>query len=130
MSCKRGRKIKAADGYVTRQWKNKQRRALGTGASRVRNGRARALVGRILRAAKRKGAQASTRACALSLLMYWCDPFGDETQPRRARERLRAMLNEVWSLTGYWRARRSVCGQCGERDPERPCGNPCNQCPF
>lgn len=36
MSCKRGRKIKAADGYVTRQWKNKQRRAFGAGANRVK----------------------------------------------------------------------------------------------
>lgn len=26
--------------------------------------------------------------------------------------------------------RFETCGQCGEREPETPCGNPCNRCPF
>lgn len=26
--------------------------------------------------------------------------------------------------------RTPTCGECGNDFPERPCGNPCNQCPF
>lgn len=126
MSCKRGRKIERSALRFMR------RRTMHRGQVRLINERAkcRALVRRILRNAARNAAGRGMQSIALTLRAEWREPFGDETQPRRDRERTRRVVGLVLSFTGHWRARRSVCGQCGERDPERPCGNPCNQCPF
>jgi hypothetical protein len=126
MSCKRGRKIDRSAMRLMR------RCSMHRGQVRRRNERAkaRALVRRILRNAATKTAGSSLRSVALTLHIEWREPFGDETQPRRDRERSKRVVAIAHSLTAHWRSRRSVCGQCGERDPEQPCGNPCNQCPF
>lgn len=126
MSCKRRRKIDRPALRHTPLRTMHQGQVL----RRILRARDRALITRIWRTDNRKDADRATRSIAATLRAEWCDPFGDETQPRRDRERSRRVLALALSLTSRWRHRRPACGQCGERDPETPCGNPCNQCPF
>lgn len=139
MSTHRNRRLRC----MTKDCERRQKRESKPSWFRNQKARARAIARRVLELAARRAVEPDTKHMAESLRHCMNDPYSKaywlpsfpvaglvDGTIRRRSTRTRIMLPHVAGITDSWRHRVQRCGQCGESEPENPCGGPCNAVLF